>query len=148
MSPIVIALAASVLISHPACAQQVFKCTENGKAVFSDHPCGDSARELDVRPARGGYDPGAAERIRSQADSVNRRFDAEQDARDRARQAAAARIDAERQAKADKCRKIREERDDAKYWAGEFEHKDNIRREEARAKSAQDALWWECREVW
>ena len=44
MSPIVIALAASILIAQPAGAQQVFKCTDNGKTVFSDHPCGDSAR--------------------------------------------------------------------------------------------------------
>lgn len=113
-----VAVLVAVLIT-PAQAQQVFKCSENGKTVFSDHPCGDSAQELDVRPSRGGYDPGAA-----------------------------ARIDAERQAKVDKCREIREARNDAKYWAGEFQHKDNIRREEEKAKSAQDALWWECREVW
>lgn len=141
-------LIAGALLASPAAAQQIFKCTENGKTVFSDNPCGDSARELDVRPARGGYDPGAAARIRSQTEQLNSRFDAEERTRDRARQAAAARIDAARQAKIDKCRKIREERNDAKYWAGEFQHKDNIRREEAKAKSAQDALWWECREVW
>lgn len=143
----VVALLAAALLAGSAQAQ-VFKCTENGKTVFSDAPCGDSAREIDVRPARGGYDPGAAARIRSQADVINQRFDAEQDARDRARQAASARIDAERQAKIDKCNQIRRDRDDAKRWAGEFRHKDNIRREERKADAAQDALWWECREVW
>lgn len=143
---IIIAAFAAILAS-PVQAQQIFKCVENGKTVFSEWPCGDTARELDVRPSRGGYDPGAAARIRSQTEGLNRRFDAEDRARQRASEATSQRIEADRQAKIDKCRKIREERDDAKYWAGEFEHKDNIRREEAKAKSAQDALWWECREV-
>lgn len=127
---------------------QVFKCTENGKTVFSDRPCGDTAREVDVRPARGGYDPGAAARIRNQTERLNSQFAAQDRAREAARQADAARIDAERKAKADKCSQIRRERDRAEYWAGEFRHKDNIARERAAQKDAQDALWWECREVW
>ncbi len=143
-----VAAAIAAFLASPAQAQQVFKCTENGKTVFSDHPCGDTAHELDVRPARGGYDPAAAERIRSQTNRLNNQFDAEDRERQRAHEATARRIDAERQAKIDKCRKIREERDDAKRWAGEFKHKDNIKREQAKQKDAQDALWWECREVW
>lgn len=144
----IIIAALAAILSAPASAQQIFKCVENGKTVFSEWPCGDSAQELDVRPSRGGYDPGAAARIRSQTEGLNRRFDAEDRARQRASEATAQRIDADRQAKVDKCRKIREARNDAKYWAGEFQHKDNVRREEEKAKSAQDALWWECREVW
>lgn len=143
-----IAAAVVAVLAAPAQAQQIFKCTESGKTVFSDHPCGETARELDVRPARGGYDPGAAARIRSQTERLNSQFAAEDRVRDAARRAASDRIDAERQAKIDKCRQIREERDDAKYWAGEFKHKDNIKREKAKQKEAQDALWWECREVW
>lgn len=82
------AAAALVIASGSAQAQQIFKCTEHGKTVFSDHPCGETARELDVRPARGGYDPGAAARIRSQTERLNSQFDAEDRARDAARRAA------------------------------------------------------------
>lgn len=142
-----IAFAVAALIS-PAQAQQVFKCSEGGKTVFSDRPCGETAREIDVRPPRGGYDPGAAARIRAQTQGATSRFAAEDRERARAREAEARRVDSERQAKADKCRKLRESRDDAKYWSSEFRHKDNIAREKAKQKEAQDALWWECREVW
>ncbi|WP_416341098.1 DUF4124 domain-containing protein [Thiomonas arsenitoxydans] len=51
-SDITIALLLAAVASSPVAAQQIFKCTENGKTVFSDHPCGETARELDVRPAR------------------------------------------------------------------------------------------------
>lgn len=99
-----IAAAVVAILGAPAQAQQIFKCNENGKTVFSDHPCGETARELDVRPARGGYDPGAAARIRSQTERLNSQFAAEDRVRDAARRAASDRIDAERQAKIDKCR--------------------------------------------
>jgi len=34
-------------LSHAA----VYQCTVNGQTVFSDHPCGDNAKELDHEPA-------------------------------------------------------------------------------------------------
>lgn len=142
------AAAVALLFVSVSAWAQVYKCSEGGKTVFSDRPCGEAASRVDVRPSTGSYDPDAAARIRSQTENVNSRFDAEERARDRARQDTAARVEADRQAKIDKCRKIREERDDAKHWAGEFRHKDNIAREKAKQKDAQDALWWECREVW
>lgn len=142
-------LAAAIAASLVSPAQaQVYKCTENGKTVFSDVPCSTGAKRVDVRPAAGGYDADAAARTRMQTERIKGQQALEDSRREAARRATAARIDAERQAKVAKCNKIRARRDDAKYWAGEFQHKDNIRREEAKQKDAQDALWWECREVW
>lgn len=140
------AVIAAFLVA-PAQAQ-VYKCTENGKTVFSDVPCATGAKRVDVRPATGGYDADAAARARMQTERIKQQQALEDSERAAARRSTETRIAAERQAKVDKCRKIREERDDAKYWASEFKHKDNIKREQAKQKGAQDALWWECREVW
>ena len=38
----------AVLVAPSAVAQQIFKCTEHGKTVFSDHPCGETARAPDL----------------------------------------------------------------------------------------------------
>lgn len=142
-------VAAAIAASLVAPAQaQVYKCTENNKTVFSDVPCSTGAKRVDVRPAAGSYDAQAAARARIQTERIKQQQALEDSERAAARRSTEVRIEAERQAKIDKCRKIREDRDDARYWAGEFRHKDNIRREQAKQKDAQDALWWECREVW
>ena len=51
MKPIIALLALVVLTS--AAHAQVYRCTIDGRVVFSDQPCAEDAVELDVRPAAG-----------------------------------------------------------------------------------------------
>lgn len=51
------ALCAATLAALPAHA--VFKCTVGGKTTYSDAPCGDGGREIDIAPA-GGRTPDTA----------------------------------------------------------------------------------------
>lgn len=118
------AAAVALLFVSATASAQVYKCSEGGKTVFSDRPCGEAASRVDVRPSTGSYDPDAAARIRNQTENVNSRFDAEERARDRARQDTAARVEADRQAKIDKCRKIREYRDERIAKRGEQDNDD------------------------
>lgn len=57
-------LAAAMIMALPAQAQ-VFKCIEGGKTVFSDKPCGQSAQEIKVKPARGASEPDFNQRMQS-----------------------------------------------------------------------------------
>ncbi len=43
---------AAALVAHPS-HSQVFRCTVDGRAVFSDQPCSDDAVVIEVRPAAG-----------------------------------------------------------------------------------------------
>lgn len=51
-----LAAAVAMVIALPASAQ-VYKCKEGTTTVFSEKPCGDGARALDVRPASGASRP-------------------------------------------------------------------------------------------
>lgn len=44
-------IAAALLSGHVQA--QVYKCTEGGKTVFSDKPCGQDARVVEMKPASG-----------------------------------------------------------------------------------------------
>lgn len=74
MRPLFIALAA-LLVQSPAHAQ-VYKCTVDGKTVFSGTPCVANDTPLDLRPATG-HAPAVARKLREQ-EREQRRLVAEQ----------------------------------------------------------------------
>lgn len=53
--PLIIVAAMLALPVHA----QIYKCTEDGKTVFSDKPCRPDAKPIEVRPAAGQADPEA-----------------------------------------------------------------------------------------
>ena len=141
-------LIAALLVALPIATQaQVYKCTEGGKTVFSDRPCAADDVPVQVRPATGAFDPAAAraaeERAARDLADLQRIELQRQTARQREAEAAAAR----RQGEQDSCAKIREDMEKAYYWAGEFRHPDNVRRERDKAKGLEDRLWWDCRQT-
>ncbi|WP_159098078.1 DUF4124 domain-containing protein [Parazoarcus communis] len=131
----------SLAVTIPVHAQ-VYKCQEGGKTVFADRPCSPDSKVIDVRPARGEFDPKAAaelerqrvQRIRIQAATQATRDKAEE-RRERARAAPPAR---------DYCDELRERHADAKRWEKEFRHPDNIKREKQKAKDASERSFFEC----
>lgn len=138
---------ASLLMATWTAHAQVYKCVENGRKVFSDIPCSNSAEKVDVRPAAGDYDAAAGARARSETAATLARFAAEDAARQAAREQAEAQSLAERAAVQDRCTELRENKNKAEYWANEFHHPDNIRREKEKAKHWKDRLWWECKQL-
>ena len=48
----------SIVLLAPALSQAaVYQCKVNGQTVFSDQPCGDDAKEINIKPpARNGSD--------------------------------------------------------------------------------------------
>lgn len=142
----VVGLAA--LLPWASCVQaQVYKCQEGGRTAFSDTPCSTDAERLNVRPAMGEYDPRAGARVRQETAETLSRFAAEDAARQAARGQAIEARAADRAEEQDRCRDLREKKNDADYWASEFRHPDNIRREQQKAKHWKDRLWWECKQV-
>lgn len=60
LPPLVIAalLAIPLAVSSlPAHAQQMYKCTVDGRTTFAEFPCGKSAEKITVRPVAGDYAP-------------------------------------------------------------------------------------------
>lgn len=144
----VVAGLAAALLPWASCAQaQVYKCQEGGRTVFSDTPCSLDAERVQVRPATGEYDPEAGARVRQETAETLSRFAAEDAARQAAREESVVRRAAERAAGQDRCIELRKKKNDAEYWANEFRHPDNIRREQQKAKHWKDRLWWECKQV-
>lgn len=121
---------------------QVYKCQENGKTVFSDQPCAADSKRVEVRPATGAFDPKARaevyKRIDRQAQGVEDGYRMIE--RQQTREAPRVAVPSE----PDKCDQLREKHADAKYWAGEFRHPDNIRREQEKAKKAASDSFFEC----
>lgn len=146
MKRVLLPLALVMAAIEPVQAQ-IFKCTENGKSVFSDRPCAPDAAAMDVKPAAGGYNRLDDLRARSrtaQNEAELLKIDMDRAAR---RQATAREIDVKRQAEADRCKEIREKKQDAEYWAKEFRHPDNVQREQDKAKHWKERLWWECKQL-
>lgn len=137
---LVVFVAAAWLPAHA----QVFKCQEGGKTVFSDRPCGASAAAVDVKPASGEYNAVDGMRARSRAldgEEELLRMDAE-----RARNRSAATIDSEisRKAGSERCAQVRKEKAKAQYWAKEFKHPDNIKREQEKVKELTSREFFDC----
>ena len=60
LPPLVIAALLAIplaLASLPARAQQMYKCTVDGRTTFAEFPCGKSAEKITVRPVAGDYAP-------------------------------------------------------------------------------------------
>lgn len=144
---VVAGLALALLPWAPCAHAEMYKCQDGGRIVFSDTPCSVDAERVQVRPATGQYDPGAGARARLETTETLSRFAAEDAARRTAREQAFAARAAERAAKQDRCAEMRENKTEAEYWAREYRHPDNIRREKEKAKNLEDRLWWECRQV-
>lgn len=139
----VIVFVATMLVVASAQAQ-VFKCQEGGKTVFSDRPCGANASAVDVKPATGEYNALDGMRARSRAldgEEELLRLDAE-----RARQRSAAAIDSEmsRKSGSERCAQVRKEKAKAQYWAKEFKHPDNIKREQEKVKELTSREFFDC----
>lgn len=49
-----IAVALSFIVTSPAAQAAIYQCQNQGLTVFSDHPCGDDARTVDVDPVQTG----------------------------------------------------------------------------------------------
>lgn len=56
LSPLLLAIPLA-LASLPAHAQQMYKCTVDGRTTFSQFPCGQGAQKITVRAAAGDYAP-------------------------------------------------------------------------------------------
>lgn len=133
--------AAITSIALPAQAQ-VYKCQEGGKTVFADRPCNAEAKALDVRPARGEFDPKAAAELerqrvqRMEIHAATQKYrDMAEERRERARAQPAA---------PDRCAELRKKHAEAKRWEKEFRHPDNIARERNKAKQASEESFFDC----
>ena len=100
MRPLFVLLIAAAMPAHA----QVYKCTEGGKTVYSQTPCAENAKPMDLKV----HQPTDAERLRAKAQSRRERaFNAQVD-RERAEgearnREAADEIQAGKDAKAKKC---------------------------------------------
>lgn len=68
MKPMMIA---ACLMAASLPVQAVFKCVENGKTIYSDAPCGQSARVIDTTPPRGNDAPNIRTRAGALSDQVD-----------------------------------------------------------------------------
>ncbi|MCK2095620.1 DUF4124 domain-containing protein [Thauera aromatica] len=135
----------ALLISVPVAQAQVYKCQIDGSTTFSDMPCGNDAREIDVTPATGSYNP--AEGWRRAADVRQLRLRQELE-RIRSSGASVANVGASGADQASKdvrCGEIRREKRSAEWLAENYVMKKNIERAKRDAKQADSNLWWECR---
>lgn len=107
---LLLAICAAVIASTSQA--QIYKCTVDGKSVFSDRPCAADSQPINSTPAAGGYNPAAG--------------------------------DAARQAH---CDALIAEYHNAARWAGEFVHRDNVRREEAKMAHYKERAFMECGRV-
>lgn len=130
-----------MLLTASAAHAQVYKCQEGGKTVITDRPCM-GGETMNVRPASGTFDPKKRaevyERIDRQAQQVDEgyRMIEEQRAREAPRKRA--------RAEPDECDRLREQHADAKHWSKEFQHPDNVRREQDKAKKAASDSFFKC----
>lgn len=141
-----IAVLSALLALSPAQAQ-VYKCTEGGKTVFSDRPCSADDAPLQVRPAAGQFDPAAGKAAEARAARDQAELQRIELQRQAARASEASAIEARQKAEQDNCTRIRRDMEQAQYWAGEFRHPDNVRRETEKANKLKDQLWWECKQT-
>lgn len=123
---------------------QVYKCVEGGKTVYSQEPCGHRATVIDSTPATGSYDARAHAQRRAQNARIMGLQAADEAERDAKRAATDRQRDAERSAQQRRCDELRRNKQSSEYWAKEFRHPDNIRREQDKAKKGASDLWWEC----
>lgn len=137
---IFLAVAAVCLPAHA----QVYKCQEGGKTVFSDTPCRADAVPMDVKPATGDYDP--VDGMRAQSRTLNDQAELMRIDNERAANRRAAAIDYERgrKSESERCYQIRKGKAEAQYWAKEFRHPDNVRREQEKAKYLGEREFFEC----
>lgn len=56
LTALLLAIPAS-LVAPPALAQQMYKCTQDGRTTFAEFPCGKSAQKITVRPVAGDIAP-------------------------------------------------------------------------------------------
>lgn len=103
-----LAIAAGALLAVSAAQAQVYKCTEDGKVVFSDRPCVVDDKPIDIKPAAGN-DPATARHLR---DEQERRRFAEMDAK----------REGERVQREEEAAKKRRALNDAAYQAHREEH--------------------------
>lgn len=90
-------------LSAPVLAQ-VYKCNEGGKVVYSQMPCEEKGERIKLHV----HQPTEAERLRAEAQSLreqafNARVDGEKRAAERRSRGAAEQIQANKDAKAEKC---------------------------------------------
>lgn len=144
MSPRTALSVLALLACAPASAQ-VYKCTIDGRAVFSGSPCAIDAKPITVNPASGPGNYDDALRARNQA-----RRDARA-ARDIEQQRSAARALRSRThggigpaEKSDRCKEIERERASAEKWSQEYTHPDNIKREQGKLKHYEQRDFFEC----
>lgn len=139
-----LAISALPLVLGLPAQAQVYKCQEDGKTVFSDTPCR-NAVPMNVKPASGEYNPvdGMRAQSRAQSDLAElMRLDSERAA---ARRAGAIDSELSTRSASDRCAQIRKDKAEALYWAGEFRHPDNIRREQEKAKFLEGREFFECK---
>lgn len=144
MSPRTALFTLALIACEPSFAQ-VYRCTIDGRTVFSGTPCAIDAEQINVRPSSG---PG------SRDDALRARLRALQDART-VREIEYRRA-AERTArsitpggiggsdKSDRCKEIARERSKAERLSQAYVVPDNIRREQEKLKHYEQRDFFEC----
>lgn len=120
---------------------QVYRCVEDGKTIYSGHPCATGAAPITVTPAagHGSQEDAARARMRAQRDADQvRRIDRQLDA---AKAARAAQITT---GETDRCREIAKKRASSERLAKEYSVPSNIRREQEKAEHYAVRDFFEC----
>jgi hypothetical protein len=136
--------AASMMLFAGQAGAQVYKCTIDGKVTFSDRQCEAGQAPESIRP--------------SMVIRTDEEFKRDQQRAARASEplprvapsenlpGGIVRAPPQRAQPDDVCKTIRRQMNEANYWANEFVTRENVRREQDKAKALRDRLWWECKE--
>ncbi|MFC0251794.1 DUF4124 domain-containing protein [Massilia consociata] len=133
--------ALACLLCQAATAGTIYKCTEAGKTVYSDRPCGSASRVLavDAAPA----DPAAAAARLAREQALLKQIEGERAAREEQEARAAARAHKAALLERRRCDKLRLQR----RWADEDiarAGRDEAERARIKARRQAEVLAMEC----
>ena len=134
----------ALLFASSTAFAQVFKCSVDGRTVFSDRPCSADSAPIDLRPAMGQYDRDAAREAETRTSRERARVSEIETERRVSQNRVQAEIEAKRQAELDRCAKIGKDKADAETRAARFHHPDQIKREREKAKHLATRQFFDC----
>lgn len=131
-------------LSAQARADQVYKCTENGKTVYSSQQCSPGAKPIAAQPATGSYNAAAASEARMRTMQAQSELATAEAERESARQRQRAAAESASSSANGGCSQMKTDHAEAQYWANNYRHPENIRREKAKAKYLEDKSFFDC----
>jgi hypothetical protein len=132
---------ALLLVVSPTAFGGVYKCSVDGKLVFSDIPCAPDAKQVQVSTASPTEADQSAAKARADNDIKEVKL---QEERERIAREAAKRTSAKTPTQAEICADIKAKRADAEAWAERFSSPVNRLRELDKAKHYDDEYFSKC----